>query len=103
MKVILSYTLILCFVIIAIPKTVLHDHDEHKIVLEGNFFSVDHLDCFSCDFDYTSLSGNIESPLTTKLIFLKEYMNSRRLDGHSPYNYLFNYRGPPNADLFSLA
>ena len=103
MKVVLSYILILCFVIITFPKTVFHDHDEHEIVLEGDFFSVDHLDCFSCDFDYTSLSGNTEPRLSTKLIFLKEYMNIRRLDGNSSYNYLFNSRGPPNADLFSLA
>jgi hypothetical protein len=103
-KVALSYILILCFVIIAVPKTVFHHHDEHKIVSEGDLFSVYHVDCFSCDFDYTSLSGSIESPLTTKITFLKEYINSRHLDGYYHYNYLFNSRAPPKiADLFSLA
>ena len=97
----LGFILVFCFIVIAVPKTVLHDHDhhDHHDLADRDSFSQDHEDCFSCDFDYTSLSSNIGTSLSVKLVFLEEYLNDRLLDGNSSYSLEFKSRGPPYVDF----
>lgn len=103
MRKVLGYILIFCFIVIAVPKTVLHDHHEELIALDGDSFSQDHEDCFSCDFDYTSLSANIGVSLSAKIFFLEEYLNDRLLDGNSSFSFDFKSRGPPYVDYIQSA
>lgn len=90
--------LILCFVVIAAPKSLMHEHDHHHDHAEydGDSFSQDHEECFSCDFDYTSLNASVVSQLSVKLLAFNGYVNDRLIDGESSYSYELNSRGPPS-------
>jgi hypothetical protein len=100
----LGYVLVFCFIVIAVPKTVLHHHDhDHFELSDCDSFSQDHEDCFSCDFDYTSLSANVGTSLSGKLVYFEEYLNDRLLDGNSSYSLDFQSRGPPHVDFILSA
>lgn len=103
-KILLSYILVLCFIVIAAPKTVLHDHDhDHHELTDEDSVSQESEDCFSCDFDYTSLSANVGTSLNGKIVFFEEYLNDRLQDGNSSYSLEFQSRGPPYADFTQSA
>lgn len=98
----LGFILVFCFIVIAVPKTVLHDHDhDHLELTDGDSFSQDHEDCFSCDFDYSSLSANVVSNYNPKVLFLENYLNDRLLEGISAYSQDIKSRGPPCSNFIS--
>ena len=105
MKVLFSYILVFCFVVIAAPKSTFHDHDhghEHS-EYEGDVFGQDHEDCFTCDFDYSSMNASVVTQLAVKLVTLNGYVNDRLKDGESSYDYELNSRGPPAFTSLSFA
>ena len=105
MKVLFSYILIFCFVVIAAPKSVFHDHhhDHDHTEYEGDAVSQDHEDCFTCDFDYSSMNASVVSQLAFKLVEFNGYLNDRLIDGESSYSYELNARGPPATVTSSFA